>query len=190
MSWLHINLGIWAVLGVVWALGVPLSRRTVQRESLTLRLAYLVPLVSATLLIFTHELSRLLPWLELRLVAGVTAAGVVGTALTAAGVGFAIWARLHLGRLWSRAITLKEGHRLIQSGPYALARHPIYTGFIFGLLGSAVVVGTLRAVMGLVIAVAAYLYKLSTEERLLADAFGEEHRDYRGRVRRLIPFVW
>ena len=64
-----------------------------------------------------------------------------GAAVTAGGLLFAVWARRHLGKNWSQAVTLKEGHELITSGPYALVRHPIYTGLLLGFAGCAVARG-------------------------------------------------
>ena len=69
----------------------------------------------------------------------------IGLALLCAGLAFAVWARVELGRNWSGSVTVKEGHELIRSGPYAYVRHPIYTGLIAALIGTAVIIGTLRA---------------------------------------------
>ena len=62
----------------------------------------------------------------------------MGCAVVAFGLGWAVWARLHLGSFWSGEITLKEGHQLIESGPYGFTRHPIYTGLLIAVLGSAI----------------------------------------------------
>jgi protein-S-isoprenylcysteine O-methyltransferase Ste14 len=69
-------------------------------------------------------------------------------ALTMPGVCFAVWARSHLGKYWSGRITLKEDHRVIQTGPYAWVRHPIYSGLLLALLGTVLTVGTLQACLG------------------------------------------
>jgi Isoprenylcysteine carboxyl methyltransferase (ICMT) family len=65
-----------------------------------------------------------------------------GTAITILGLLFSVWARIHLGQYWSGIITLKEGHKLIRSGPYRFVRHPIYTGFITAMTGSAISMAT------------------------------------------------
>ena len=70
--------------------------------------------------------------------------------LVLAGISFTWWARIHLGRFWSNAITHKEGHQVIDTGPYGLVRHPIYTGLIFGMLVTGVAVGTVTAMLGAV----------------------------------------
>jgi protein-S-isoprenylcysteine O-methyltransferase Ste14 len=70
--------------------------------------------------------------------------------LTVAGTLFA-WSRIHLGRLWSGAITRKEGHRIVDTGPYGLVRHPIYTGLIAATLTTAAAQATLTAIVGLML---------------------------------------
>lgn len=119
------------------------------------------------------------------------ALGVLGDAFAIVGVAFAIWARVVLGRNWSGAVVLvREGQGLVQSGPYAIVRHPIYTGFLTALIGTALTLGTLAAWLGVVAALIAFLIRVDIEDRLMAAAFGEAHAAYRARTRRLIPFVW
>jgi protein-S-isoprenylcysteine O-methyltransferase Ste14 len=112
-----------------------------------------------------------------------------GLALVLAGLLFAIWARLHLGRNWSGTVTLKEGHELVRSGPYALVRHPIYTGLLAALLGSAVMKGEVRSLVALALIGVALLVKMRLEERWMVERFGEEYERYRREVKGLIPFV-
>ncbi len=114
---------------------------------------------------------------------------LIGAGILLAGLCFAVWARLHLGQYWSGTVTLKEGHRLIRTGPYALVRHPIYTGFTLGLLGTAIIVGQLRGLLGVVLLLIAYSRKLRQEERWLTEAFGDEYREYQAQVKTLVPFV-
>jgi protein-S-isoprenylcysteine O-methyltransferase Ste14 len=110
--------------------------------------------------------------------------------LTLAGVLFSWWARLHLGRLWSSAITRKEGHRLVDTGPYAWVRHPIYTGLIVALFATAAAEGTASALAGAALVSFGLWLKARTEESFLvaelgADAYGA----YRRRVPMLVPFL-
>jgi protein-S-isoprenylcysteine O-methyltransferase Ste14 len=109
--------------------------------------------------------------------------------LTLAGISFAWWARIHLGRFWSNAITHKEGHRVIETGPYGLVRHPIYTGLIAGMLTTGVAVGTVTAILGAVLISLGMWQKARMEEGFLtaelgADAYGS----YCRRVPMLLPF--
>jgi protein-S-isoprenylcysteine O-methyltransferase Ste14 len=98
-------------------------------------------------------------------------------------------ARVHLGRNWSAVAAVKEGHELIISGPYRVARHPIYTGLLIAFVGVAVINGEWRAVLGVVVMVWAFWRKLRIEERLMLEQFGSEYQAYRQRVAALIPFV-
>jgi protein-S-isoprenylcysteine O-methyltransferase Ste14 len=108
---------------------------------------------------------------------------LAGVILTWAGVLFAIWARYHLGRFWSSTVALREGHQLIRSGPYAFIRHPIYTGMLTGILGTALAVGRYRGLVAFVVALGAFAAKSRQEEKLLDAQFGaefEEHRRHTG----------
>jgi len=112
-----------------------------------------------------------------------------GAVVTLAGLGFAVWARIHLGKFWSGAITLKEGHRLIRSGPYQFVRNPIYTGILVGVAGTAITLGKISGFVALVILYVVYAWKIRREEKLLASEFGEEFTAYRREVPALIPFL-
>jgi protein-S-isoprenylcysteine O-methyltransferase Ste14 len=86
-------------------------------------------------------------------------------------------------------VTLKEGHELIRSGPYAYVRHPIYTGLLVALLGTAVACGELRALIGLAVVAAAFVRKLRIEERFMRESFPEQYARYSSEVPALIPFA-
>lgn len=113
----------------------------------------------------------------------------LGAIVTLAGLGFAVWARMHLGRYWSGAITLKEGHRLIRSGPYQFVRNPIYTGIITGVAGTAIAIGKVSGLVAVAIIFAVYSWKIRREEKLLAGEFGGEYAAYRREVPALVPFT-
>lgn len=107
----------------------------------------------------------------------------LAAALTCAGIGFAIWARYHIGRYWSRSVALKVGHALIGTGPYARIRHPIYTGILLALAGTALAVGTYGALLAFALLLAELTWKSKREEALLAREFGpafDEHRHRTG----------
>jgi protein-S-isoprenylcysteine O-methyltransferase Ste14 len=113
----------------------------------------------------------------------------IGLALTFAGLAFAIWARMLLGGNWSSDVTLKRDHELIVVGPYRWVRHPIYTGILLALIGTALAVGEWRAVLAVVLAAAAFWRKLGIEEAVMRRQFGESYTRYGERVPALIPFV-
>lgn len=108
--------------------------------------------------------------------------------LTAAGLGFAWWARMHLGELWSSSVTRKQDHRVIDTGPYGVVRHPIYAGLLMATLGVVLVSGRLLAVIGMVAVVAAIWIKARLEERFLCEELGSDaYGAYAKRVPMLVP---
>ena len=110
--------------------------------------------------------------------------------LAVVGFLFCWWARLHLGRLWSGAITRKEGHHVVATGPYAIVRHPIYTGILLASAATAMVEGTGFAVAAFVLLLAGYWMKARLEERFLRAELGAEAYDaYARKTAMLIPFV-
>lgn len=112
-----------------------------------------------------------------------------GVLICAFGVGFAIWARRTLGASWNSKPIVQEGHQLVRSGPYALARHPIYTGMLMAFLGSAMVRGSIAAIVGFAVLIFAFWYKLSIEERFMTETFGDEYAQYKREVKALIPGI-
>ena len=96
---------------------------------------------------------------------------------------------MHLGRNWSATVTVKQDHELIRTGPYTSVRHPIYTGVLFGFIGTALAVGQWRGVLAVAIVFVAFWRKLRIEERWMNETFGEQYRQYRARTRALIPFL-
>jgi protein-S-isoprenylcysteine O-methyltransferase Ste14 len=152
-----------------------------------MRARYLAPIL---LVAVVAKLQMFFPALASRIVPDATWAGALSVVLTAAGIAFAIWARFTLGRNWSGNVTVKEGHELLRRGPYALARHPIYSGALLAILGTSLAVGTVRAVLLVVPLVFVLRFKMRNEEELMAGEFGEEYAEYRRRVKGLVPFVW
>ncbi len=111
-------------------------------------------------------------------------------ALTFLGIAFAWWARIHLGRLWSGAVTRKEGHRVIDTGPYRLVRHPIYTGLGLATIATAAVVSTWPAILGSALILFGMTVKARLEERFLSVELGDEaYGAYRARVPMMVPFL-
>jgi len=113
-----------------------------------------------------------------------------GVALAVAGFALTWWARIHLGKDWSAAVTLKENHALVRSGPYALMRHPIYTGLLLAFAGTVLAEDAASAWLGFALVAFGFVLKLPREERLLIAHFGETYKDYQARVRALVPGIW
>jgi protein-S-isoprenylcysteine O-methyltransferase Ste14 len=133
---------------------------------------------------------RELPYpLNLRIVPRATP--IVGAAafLCSAGLAFALWARATLGRNWSGVVTLKEGHELVERGPYRFVRHPIYTGMLVMLFATALVQSHVGGFVGVLLMLASFWIKLEREETLMLQQFPERYAAYRQRVKCIIPFV-
>jgi protein-S-isoprenylcysteine O-methyltransferase Ste14 len=108
--------------------------------------------------------------------------------LTAAGLAFTWWARVHMGRLWNGGVSRTAEHRVIESGPFALVRHPIYTGMIAGVWAVAVLQARPLTLAGGALFALGFILKARVEERFLAAEL-PDYVDYRRRVRMIVPLV-
>ena len=181
-------LACWIIFLAVWLLAAISTKRSVYRESRAQRLRYSILLIAAYfLLIRGHRL----PYpLSARVIPHMEVIAWAGAGLCVAGLGFCIWARVTLGRNWSGAVTLKEGHELIERGAYRLVRHPIYTGLIAMFLATVIVLGHAGGIAGLVLVFISFWIKLSDEERVMLKQFPDQYAAYQQRVKRIIPFVF
>lgn len=177
----------WVVLIVFWLVAARFTSRAVKRQSPWGRALTIVAGALPYFLLFT----RAIRWgaLGWRIIPASPSMTFAGVALTYAGVALAIWARAVLGKHWSGTVTIKEGHRLIRNGPYSVVRHPIYSGLILAVLGTALAVGELRGLAALAMILAVWLIKLRLEERFMMERFGGEYEDYRRHTWALVPFV-
>jgi protein-S-isoprenylcysteine O-methyltransferase Ste14 len=171
----------WLAYWLISAIGVRPAKRALSGGA---RLRLIVEMVVAIWLIATPRFNN--SWLAAVIVPPTVAQFWIGAAVTVAGLGFAVWARVHLGEYWSGNVTLKEGHRLIRTGPYAFVRHPIYTGILFGMLGSAIAMDQVRGVIAFAIFLFSFIGKLRKEEEWLTEEFGEEYLSYKREVRALL----
>ena len=156
-------------------------------ESVWSRLLRLAAIICAVVLLLLPSIP--LPLLCNRFVPRGPVGFGVGAAITAVGLLFSIRARCYLGSNWSQAVTVKENHELITSGPYALVRHPIYSGLLLGFLGSAVARGEWRGLLAVALIFIPLWFKLRLEEAWMRKKFGETYETYSRRVAALIPFV-
>jgi len=171
----------WLVFLVYWIVAAFRVNRMRQREPAARRIVYLL-LIAVSLILFNAD-PRYFGPLNRRFVHRSFGIAVVGTLLTVAGIGFAIWARNHIGRFWSGSVAIREDHQLIRSGPYSRIRHPIYTGILVALAGTTLAVGNYRALLAFVLILVSLIYKARLEEALLTREFGaafDEHRRHTG----------
>ena len=174
---------LWLLWLGYWWFEARNTARTQKSESLLTAVVYRGASVVGIVLIFGPKQQRTELWPANVLLLGIA------VILMLCGFTFAIWARRHLGRYWSARVTLKEGHQLVESGPYSLVRHPIYSGLLLSMAATVMTIGTFQSVCGYALLVGALTFKLAAEERLLAANLGQAYQDYQKRVRALIPGV-
>jgi protein-S-isoprenylcysteine O-methyltransferase Ste14 len=174
----------WGVFGVVWAGGAlynarraPHARRRSFGSSLWL-------------------LAAIGAWLVVRRVLGAeplswhsepNAIRLLGAALLVLATGLTVWARAALGTMWSSSPVAKEGHVLRTDGPYAVTRHPIYTGILGMLLATAIALGFGAWLYVVALVIVFFELRIRDEEQLLNEAFPDAYEEYRRRVPQLIP---
>ncbi|MGB6973418.1 MAG: isoprenylcysteine carboxylmethyltransferase family protein [Terracidiphilus sp.] len=189
MMWVYDYLitAMWVAFFVYWQAMAGNVKTTRRLEPLAFRVARSVLFLTAIALLMFNTIP--VPWLYKPLYRNSEMNFFVGVAVLALGLLFAVWARMHLGRNWSRSVTIKEGHELVQTGPYGLARHPIYTGILVGFVGTAIAVAQVRGWITVVLVLASLWIKLTLEERWMREVFGTQYDDYARRVRALVPLV-
>jgi protein-S-isoprenylcysteine O-methyltransferase Ste14 len=177
----------WAAFAVVWVVGAVHNARhapAVRRRSLR-NVQWILIAVAA--------------FAGLRLISGgdwarltthTTWTRLPGLVLLVVATAFTIWARFSLGEMWSSDVALREGHQLRTEGPYGIVRHPIYTGLIGMLLGSALLDGFGLWLLALAAGGVVLVIKLRAEERLMDETFPGEYERYRRRVPALVPLPW
>ncbi len=116
------------------------------------------------------------------------ALAAIGAGLCVLGTALAIWARVHLGRNWSAAPALKEGHELITSGPYRKVRHPIYTGIIISALGTGLII-PLWIILFIIVS-AMFIWRIKIEEKIMTNQFPNQYPEYKKQSWALIPYIW
>jgi protein-S-isoprenylcysteine O-methyltransferase len=175
----------WLIILLVWFVTGFNIKGTQQRQPMGPRLLHILALVAAYSLVFNQYLA--VGWLALGVVPQAPVFLWTGTVLTLAGVGIAVWARLVLGRNWSGTITLKLEHTLIRTGPYQWVRHPIYSGLVLAMFGTAIAEGLLGDFCGVALLLVSFLLKSRSEDNLMHRAFGAEHAAYCERTGALLP---
>jgi len=178
---------VWFVWWISWLAAAAWSDRTVQRPPRRHQIIYRLLAAGGAVLLFglyRHGIAA-------EIVLWHTPAAVAWpmVALAALGLLFTWWARIHLGRLWSSSVTRKADHRVVDTGPYAIVRHPIYTGITFAAIATATLRGTALAWLGVCLMTTGWLIKARLEEKFLREQLGAEAYDaYARRVPMLSPF--
>ena len=123
------------------------------------------------------------------LLPNVFAVSLVGFALAIAGLAFSVWARVYLGSNWSPIVMLRKGQTLVRSGPYGIVRHPIYSGLVVAITGTALVFGGYRVIISIVCVFLFAWVRIADEEKLMLNQFGEDYVKYRKEVKAIVPGI-
>jgi protein-S-isoprenylcysteine O-methyltransferase Ste14 len=180
---------LWITLLIFWVISGISAKKSALKEPLLQQFVfYWLPIILAVYLLgpdgrFGNSLVRG------RFVDQTNIAGLTGLALSVLGLIIACWARYLLGNNWSVSVQKKDDHELISNGVYKLVRHPIYTGLLLMFLGNAVIVGSWRGLIAVLIVFISFWFKLKKEEKWLIEIFGNQYLEYMTKSKALIPWL-
>ncbi|RWE35493.1 isoprenylcysteine carboxylmethyltransferase family protein [Mesorhizobium sp.] len=177
---------LWLIWVVTWTLAALWADPAQKRADLRAEARYRALWMAGTILLFVppHGYAG-----RLRLWTPSLPEAWICVALIAVGLIFSWWARLHLGRLWSAAVTAKAKHRVVETGPYGLVRHPIYSSLLLAILATMAEKGTVWSIAGAALLILGIFIKARLEESFLRGELGSAYDDYARRVPMLVPFV-
>lgn len=176
----------WLTFLAVWiASAADTKRNLYKRQNRLIRILFVVLIIAAVSIA-----AKLAP--RASIIAYTKITQIFGVALTAFGIGWAIWARSILGANWSAYPTVKENHDLVQTGPYAITRHPIYTGTLVAFLGNFLaVLPTIIGLLLVLVGIVWLVFRVGKEEKLMTQTFPAAYLSYKQKVRfALIPFIF
>jgi len=179
---------LWVAFIVYWRIKAAGTKASQRIEPVASRILRAVTIVIALILFSTTRIP--LRWLYLQPWPPGFWPFWLGAAVTVAGLLFAIWAREYLGTNWSSEVTIKQGHELITTGPYAAVRHPIYTGMLAGLLGTAIALSEVRGFVAFLLTSLVLWRKLRMEEQWMRSQFGETYANYARQTAALVPYLF
>jgi protein-S-isoprenylcysteine O-methyltransferase Ste14 len=170
----------WVVFGTYWLVAAFSMKRGRAAWSRELR-------IRAVILVLAILLLRLGAFQNNDLNSDPWRAGL-GLVLFGVGLGFAIWARIHIGRNWGTPMSQKDDPELVTSGPYQRVRHPIYSGILVAGVGTAVALSW-AWLIAVALAGVYFVYSATIEERNLTEQFPDSYPVYRRSTKMLVPFI-
>jgi protein-S-isoprenylcysteine O-methyltransferase Ste14 len=179
---------LYLLLAAVWLGSLPFVKRNVQQQSIQFTLQNTLVLTVGIFLLFGSPSTP--DWFNQPLFTVTFPIALAGLGLAICGIGLSIWARLIIGEYWSSFPSLKQNHRLIMTGPYRLVRHPIYTGLLLALLGSALQYGLVRSFLAVLTCAVGLYLKVTAEEEFMLQRFGEAYLRYCRKVSALVPYLF
>lgn len=177
----------WAIFCIYWIFAGIKTKDSIKKERRISRLSYLLLLIIAFGLVYWRRVT--ISFLNERLLPPHKAIAYLGVAISIAGIILAIASRMQLGKNWSGTVTIKKDHELIQSGPYRLVCHPIYTGALMGLAGAALIQCEMKDLIAVIVLVIALHIKMAKEEVFLSQIF-PEYDSYKKKTKKIIPFIY
>jgi len=181
---------LWVLFAIFWFGSAEIQHRRSGQESRSAnkvsdspsaRLVHHAMLGAAFVFLFVRQTG--VGFLRYRFLPHTEPVRIAGFVIAVAGLALALWARVHLAENWSSRVRICVGHELIRTGPYAHLRHPIYSGVLLAVVGTAIEVGRSRALVSVVLILISYWIKGRREDAVLASEFGEawiEHRRHAG----------
>jgi protein-S-isoprenylcysteine O-methyltransferase Ste14 len=176
----------WIIWALIWFVAASRVKKTARQEEPLSRLSNTAPLWLAAFLLAAPRFW--FGFLTAPLLPRSFPLYLIGAAMLVVGLLFAIWARYHIGRNWSGVITVKEDHALVRTGPYHLVRHPIYSGLLLAIIGSALARNDLAALIAVALVLFSFLRRVRTEEHWMMETFGATYAEYKASTPALIPF--
>jgi protein-S-isoprenylcysteine O-methyltransferase Ste14 len=171
----------WAAFWLYWivaAFSMKRGRVSWSRELRIRAVIIVVAVVLARLGLFRNHGLHTDPW----------RAGL-GLVLFALGLGFAVWARIHIGRNWGTPMTQKAEPELVTSGPYRLVRHPIYSGAMVAGVGTAIALNWMWLAI-VALAGVYFIYSATVEEGYMTGQFPDSYPLYKRSTKMLVPFIF
>jgi protein-S-isoprenylcysteine O-methyltransferase Ste14 len=178
--------GCWVIFLLFWIISAFFTKPSVERPMSRVEIPIRIALLIGIFLFLTRRGSAI----RLAALPPTPVRSAIGVGLCVLGLLLALWARVTLGRNWSARVTFKKDHELIRTGPYALVRHPIYTGLLLMFVGTITDLGRIEGVIFIAVATAGLWIKLRAEERLMTAHFPTEYPAYKAHTKALIPFVF
>ena len=185
--YLDIVIALWNMVAIYWIFMAFKNKSVTKSERSFSRTLYLIVMLASFYLLFSRnfiiDFGLNSPFYENSFLY------YVGFIVSVLGLFFAVYARYFLGKDWSGRVEIKKDHRLITTGPYALTRNPIYTGLLFGILGTALMCNQVKGLVALVLIFTMLSLKIKKEEEFLINNFSD-YDNYKQRVKKLIPFIY
>lgn len=184
VAFIFLTIFFWVLITLYWIV----SARRLGKEHRGNEIFSFIKLIGSALIIYLPLLTG--SFIAAKLYVSGFLTGIIGGIICIAGLLIMVWARAHLGKNWSGNVIVQQEHSLSRSGPYQYVRHPIYSGGLLAMLGSAIMAGQIFGFIWVLFCAFGLIRKSGQEEKILTEQFPEEYPLYKKQVKGLIPFIW